>query len=789
MAETVQRSVGTKHTFRTPPRSRIRQACLVLLYFVAVVLIFFRAPLLFPAHFHIPYDLYGYHLPLSDYIAWSLRVFHSLPWWNPYAYMGQPFFGNVQAAMFYPPTLASIMAGNLVFGKLPFYLLELQLAVHLIIAGLGTYLLLRIINTSVAASLAGATIYALGAFFASQAQHLGVVSCAAWLPWFIAALYRLEQRRDLKSVAWAGLPLALMILPGFPAGYLPVFVFAPLFYGHWMWQRHPQLKWRFHVRAALLFAATVLLAMMLSAISWLPAYQVAKYSIAEQRPIVQALYGFYPEALTSFFWPNLFGQLGRETFHLRENPTFLHLYQGIPALLLVLSGAAWLLRSRKAQPFIAAAVLGLLWMFGTLTFVSELAYLIYPPSVRRGIYPHYVLAYFSLSFAVLAAISLDSYEQGERDDLIGPHLCWWAAGLATVVALLFAAIGGLTSYAAQTAVATATLFWVAAVLACSGLLVTGQAEKGHAQRRRISAIFCVIIAVDLITVGSSNVLNTAPGPRLGIPDAVRFVRQKLGPLPIYRADTTGLGGEWQTRVDEWRLPSANGMDPLLLRDTITYRAPFSTMSGRQFSLASFQSPLMDLAGIRYILTSAKEVPGATLVYQGEANVFENPRALPRFFLVGSVVPAPDTGTAVAMIAKDQIDPARVAIVPTQDADRFTGLAGPAASTQLGTVTLLSYSPNQLTLKVDTSRPAVLVATETFWKDWHATVDGTPQPITRADGIFRAVEVPVGTHQVTMFIVPTTLYVGAGITLAGLVVFALLLWLSAEGRIAFSRKTK
>ena len=118
------------------------------------------------------------------------------------------------------------------------------------------------------------------------------------------------------------------------------------------------------------------------------------------------------------------------------------------------------------------------------------------------------------------------------------------------------------------------------------------------------------------------------------------------------------------------MPSANGMDPLLLLDTLTYRAPFSSVSGRQFSITSFQSPLLDLAGIRYIVTPQKEIAGATLVYRGDANVFENPRAFPRFFLVGSVAPAPDVPTAVRLIQRREVDPARVAVVASADQARL-----------------------------------------------------------------------------------------------------------------------
>jgi len=177
-------------------------------------LLFFRGPLLLRHDYHIPYDLEGYHLPLLSFIGDCLREYGQLPWWNPYTYMGEPFFGNVQAAMFYPATLPAVLAANALLGRVTLWCVEALLAAHVVWAGVGAYLLLRKLGTEHRASIAGAMIFCLGAFFASQAQHLGAVCAAAWLPWFLAALRRLEERTDWPSVALAAISLALMILAG-----------------------------------------------------------------------------------------------------------------------------------------------------------------------------------------------------------------------------------------------------------------------------------------------------------------------------------------------------------------------------------------------------------------------------------------------------------------------------------------------------------------------------------------------------------------------------------------------
>ena len=92
----------------------------VLLYCLASTALFFRNPLFFWGRFHIPHDLPNQHYPWSDFVSWSLRETGQLPWWNPYSFMGEPFFANVQAAMFYPPRLLTVLLGNATRGYLSF---------------------------------------------------------------------------------------------------------------------------------------------------------------------------------------------------------------------------------------------------------------------------------------------------------------------------------------------------------------------------------------------------------------------------------------------------------------------------------------------------------------------------------------------------------------------------------------------------------------------------------------------------------------------------------------------
>ena len=46
-----------------------------------------------------------------------------------------------------------------------------------------------------------------------------------------------------------------------------------------------------------------------------------------------------------------------------------------------------------------------------------------------------------------------------------------------------------------------------------------------------------------------------------------------------------------------------------------------------------------------------------------------------------------------------------------------------------------------------TRPALLVASESYYPNWHATVDGRPAEVLAAEGAFLALRVDPGEHDV------------------------------------------
>src|SRR6266508_1274302 len=171
---------------------RLESECAVLAWFVAAVLVFFFRALVVDTA-SIPYDLQGLHYPQLFFAGEALRR-GEFPLWNPHVYGGMPVAGNIQAALFYPLNLAWLWLGGQVLGTIPYRLIEMELGLHYVIAGL--------------------TAYRLGPFMASQAQHFGFVLGSAWAPLGFLAAWRAIERPGLRWPTLLGLVLGLHILAG-----------------------------------------------------------------------------------------------------------------------------------------------------------------------------------------------------------------------------------------------------------------------------------------------------------------------------------------------------------------------------------------------------------------------------------------------------------------------------------------------------------------------------------------------------------------------------------------------
>ncbi|WP_146504087.1 YfhO family protein [Rubinisphaera italica] len=82
------------------------------------------------------------------------------------------------------------------------------------------------------------------------------------------------------------------------------------------------------------------------------------------------------------------------------------------------------------------------------------------------------------------------------------------------------------------------------------------------------------------------------------------------------------------------------------------------------------------------------------------------------------------------------------------------------------------SSEQITLQVETPIAQQLILTELYDPNWMATIDGQPAESIRIDGMFRGLEIPAGSHQVTWNYRSRSFRWGLMISIAGFTIWAM-----------------
>jgi hypothetical protein len=233
-----------------------------------------------------------------------------------------------------------------------------------------------------------------------------------------------------------------------------------------------------------------------------------------------------------------------------------------------------------------------------------------------------------------------------------------------------------------------------------------------------------------------------------------------------------------------RIPTANGVSPLALENIIQLRLFLHDGNrwGWYYPVENLESPIIDLMGTRYLLTSRRTshrleqssrfryVTSLPLGHE----LFENLAVLPRFFLVHDVVSVKTLAEAREMIGAGQIDFRKTAI-----ADRPVIVAPAAGLTEPETVQVLDYQPDSLSLRVRSAGTSLLVLSENYYPGWKAWVDEAPARVERVNIAFRGVLVPDGAHLLRMEFSPSILPLSLAITVTTAIGLALMVWAGTQ----------
>jgi hypothetical protein len=215
----------------------------------------------------------------------------------------------------------------------------------------------------------------------------------------------------------------------------------------------------------------------------------------------------------------------------------------------------------------------------------------------------------------------------------------------------------------------------------------------------------------------------------------------------------------------WRAVG-NGLsrDELLARPLIYAFYP-------RYELSKLRPMLLARAAVQYVVIpprrfSAGEAPtGLEVRYDGpDGRVLAVPGALPRAYVVGGCDAVPDAWSAFEAFHAVDFAATETVILEQQFLERSERSCSADTSGRAGNARVIRRSLNSVDIGVEAQRAAWLVVTETWDRDWHATMNGRRTAVLPANYIYRAIRVPAGSTLVRLTYEPATFRAGAVVSL-------------------------
>jgi hypothetical protein len=364
----------------------------------ALVLLFF-AQMAFTNLILARGDTFLYFYPYWQMAADALRAGH-LPLWNPHIFMGVPFIANSQVGFFYPLNWPVWL-----LRETP-YAVSASILIHLMIAGLGVYLLARrVLRLSPAAALGAAVLFALGGYLTAQVEHVNQVQGLAWLPWLLVVVGPVVGRSERPPVSWRIWLRAVLLTGGLfamqlLAGHTQTAFISGVAISLWLLvhlvagrsDRH------YGLRLAGLLAPAVAVAGLLAAVQLLPTLELTSYSARQGGLSLAEVLSFswHPLHITRSLLPGV----GQSLFS--EYVAFLPL----TALVLAVVGG-WRWRGRpEVVALLVLAAAGLVLALGRFTPIYWL--LANLPGFDLFRVPARWLVLYALAVALLAGVGWEA---------------------------------------------------------------------------------------------------------------------------------------------------------------------------------------------------------------------------------------------------------------------------------------------------------------------------------------------------------------------------------------------
>ena len=470
------------------------------------------------------------------------------------------------------------------------------------------------------------------------------------------------------------------------------------------------------------------------------------------------------------------------------------MYMGAITIFLFILGLG-LYKGREKWWLVAATLIAVLMAVGShFMAFTKLCY-DYLPLYNKFRTVSMALVVLQVTLPLLGFVTLDRITKEEYDRKRFMKAFWWALGLtggfclvAWLVPGLFGSFSGASDAQMQDVLVDAlvadriALFKADAgmslllILASAGLLFWAYMPKG---RKQLAAVLvCALSLVNLFAVGKRylNADHFTTPKDFNKPFAERPVDKmiKADEDPQYRVLDLTVN-VFNSSVPSYHHKNIGGYSPAKLQryqDLIEHY-----LSGEINALYKQLGTAEDLSEVSGWMATGTPVLNALntryVILDGDYPPLVNEGAYGAAWFVDSVVEAATPDEEIALLGS--VDLRHQAVIDSRSVPAVTDSVIPSSTGDL--IGLTSYAPNELHYRYSAASDRLAVFSEIYYPDgWHATVDGQPVDLVRADWTLRAALLPAGEHELVMTFLPSSYRIGARVSALASIGLLLLLLL-------------
>ena len=696
------------------------------------------------------------------------KLDNEFPLWQPWIFSGMP---TADAFTF----ISSLYFPNYIL-NLFFLSSNLTQLLHLLFAGIGSYLLLRFIGLSCLSAFLGGSAFMITPFMITMIVfgHGSQMMTAAYIPWIMMFTMKLFRNPNLINIG------ILAILMGFQLqrAHVQIAYYTWMLIGTYVLitfilnikDKKSKDKPLISLGA---FTFSAILAIAIALVIYLPSLEYTPFSVrggsgggADYNYATS--WSFSPKELLTFFIPSALG-FGGQTYWGDMPFTDYPNYMGIITLLLAIIGFVYK-RDRFMWFLFTTSLLAIFISFGkNLAIIYDLFYSFFPFFNKFRV-PAMILILVQFNTCIMAAIGMDHLISINKNKL--PNWFWPSTGVLIFLLLILSfgesilkdlVSSGFTQPRTQDprlvqAInslrwdmwykdAWGVLFYLSTTMALIWCYIFNKVSI-----RTFSMAILLLLVLDVIIVDnkiiqpkkesgrSSQLLNNSIVDRYFQHDQISKILSS-DKNELFRVYPAGqLFGE--TRLRAFGIESIGGYHPAKLN---VYNN-FLKNTNNASTLA-----LMGMLNVKYFLTTQSiNYPGLIEIKQarmksGRGNIpvslyrLENYQK--RAWFARNIEVYPEIDFPWEKIKSQSYDPQKVAFVSQNDISINTTFS-------MGEINSINNSLHKLEIETESDSTSFLIVSEVFYPlRWKATIDGEQIEYYKTNGVIRGLIIPKGRHKI------------------------------------------